>query len=168
MLSIAATELPFVDRDSIDPETWESELVKDHRQSTLAKMEGKGIGDIRRGDDRRRPSDYMKERKCICRSSCICSLECTTEPERLCPCADRMMQIMLAKRREAPGTRDFSTRCGNLARAIFEGASLIKRDMDDIEITIELDQAFSLVSNEIQKQRRIPDQINGVKVSSED
>ncbi|KAB8233515.1 uncharacterized protein BDW43DRAFT_300353 [Aspergillus alliaceus] len=153
VLSIAATELPFVDRDSIDPEIWESELVKDHRQSTLAKMEGKGIGDIRRGDDRRRPSDYMTERKCICRSSCICSLECTTEPERQCPCADRMMQIMLAKRREAPGTRDFSTRCGNLARAIFEGASLIKRDMDDIEITIELDQAFSLVSNEIQKQR---------------
>ncbi|KAB8216120.1 hypothetical protein BDV33DRAFT_194677 [Aspergillus novoparasiticus] len=145
VLSVSGFDLPFIDRDSVDPGLWERELVKDHRQSALAKMEGKGIGDVRRVDERRRPSDYMKERKCICRSSCLCSWECTSDPERPCPCADRMMQIMLAKRRKAPGTRDFATRCGSLAKAIFECASLIKRDIDDIEIALELDRAFTLV-----------------------
>ncbi|OOO12941.1 hypothetical protein OAory_01006900 [Aspergillus oryzae] len=168
VLSFSGFDLPFIDRNSVDPGLWEGELVKDHRQSALAKMEGKGIGDVRRVDERRRPSDYMKERKCVCRSSCICSWECTSDPERPCPCADRMMQIMLAKRRKAPGTRDFATRCGSLAKAIFECASLIKRDIDDIEIAMELDRAFTLVDSEIEAQRRTPLKTNGVKSSSED
>ncbi|GAB1191930.1 hypothetical protein APSETT444_001114 [Aspergillus pseudonomiae] len=165
VLTVTGSDLPFVDRDSIDPELWERELVKDHRQAALAKMEGKGIGDVRRVDERRLPSDYMKERKCICRSSCICSWECTSDPERPCPCTDRMMQIMLAKHRKAPGTRDFATRCGNLAKAIFECASLIKRDIDDIEIALELDRVFLLVDSEIEAQRRTPRKANGVKSS---
>ncbi|KAE8381039.1 hypothetical protein BDV26DRAFT_279012 [Aspergillus bertholletiae] len=153
VLSVPGSGLPFIDRDSVDPELWERELIKDHRQSALAQLEGKGIGDVRREDDRRRVSDYMRERKCICRSSCICSWDCTSDPECPCPCADRMMQIMLAKRRQGPGTRDFATRCGYLAKAIFECASMIKRDLDDIEIALELDQAFLLVNSEIEAQR---------------
>ncbi|KAF7592982.1 hypothetical protein BBP40_012218 [Aspergillus hancockii] len=166
--SVTTTNLPFIDRDSVDPELQEHETIHDHRQATLAKLESRSIGDVRRTDDQRRPSEYMKQKKCICRASCLCASECTADPERLCPCADRMMQILLAKRRKAPGTGEFGTRCSSLAKAVFECASYIRRDIDDVEIGLELDRVFLLIGSEIQKQRSVSAKANRIKFSSED
>ncbi|KAA8643591.1 hypothetical protein EYZ11_011276 [Aspergillus tanneri] len=164
----STSELPFVNPEKVDPEIWEQELIKDHRQATLAKLEGKCLGEVRRDDDRRRLSDYMKEQKCICRSSCSCAWDCTLDPERRCPCAERLMRIMLAKRRKGPGSRHFGVRCSSLAKAIFQGVSCIRRDVDDYEIAVELDRALLLFTEEVQKQRVAAAKANGVKSLSDD
>jgi hypothetical protein len=153
--SVATADLPFVNRNSVNPDVREYEIIHDHRQAALAKLESRSIGDVRRVDDQRRPSEYMKQRKCICRASCLCAWDCTADPERPCPCADRMMQILLAKRRKTPGTGDFGSRCDSLAKAVFECATYIRRDINDVEIGLELDRAFLLIGSEIEKERSV-------------
>ncbi|KAE8150299.1 hypothetical protein BDV25DRAFT_129644 [Aspergillus avenaceus] len=154
--------LPFVNPEEVDPDVWEREIIQGHRQATLAKLEGKSVGDIRRTDDRRRASEYMKERRCICRSSCICSTDCTSDSERHCPCSERLLSILLVKRRKTPESHDFGARCSSLAKLVFEGASYLKRDIDDIEVAFELERAFLLINNEILKQRQIAARANGI------
>lgn len=162
------SELPFVNSELADPEVWERELIKDHRQATLAKLEGKCVGDVRREDDRRRLSDYVKEYKCICRSSCSCAWDCTLDPERHCPCAERQMRVLLVRRRKGLGAREFGIRCSSLAKAIFQGISCLRRDVEDHEIAKEFDRAFLLFAEEIQKQRVTAAKANGVKCLGDD
>ncbi|KAH8431865.1 uncharacterized protein LDX57_009516 [Aspergillus melleus] len=165
---LPTSELPFVNSELADPEVWERELIKDHRQATLAKLEGKSVGDVRRVDERRRLSDYVKENKCICRSSCTCAWDCTLDPERPCPCAERQMRVLLVKRRKGVSPREFGARCSSLAKAIFQGISCLRRDVEDQEIAKEFDRALLLFAEEIQKQRLTTAKANGVKCLSDD
>lgn len=165
---LPASELPFVHSELADPEIWERELIKDHRQATLAKLEGKSIGDVRREDERRRLCDYVKEYKCVCRSSCSCACDCTLDPERPCPCAERQMRVLVVKRRKGISPREFGARCSSLAKAVFQGFSCLRRDVEDQEIAKEFDRALLLFAEEIQKQRVIAAKANGVKSLSDD
>ncbi|KAL5333494.1 hypothetical protein BJX70DRAFT_392151 [Aspergillus crustosus] len=148
-----ALNLPFIDLKTVHPDIRQRDLILDHRQATLAKLEGKCIGEVRRKDGRRRLIDLVRERKCICRSVCICSLECTQDVERCCPCAERMLSLMVAKRRNSVGPLPFGPRCSALARAIFHGVASIRLDADDKEISAELDRATMIFAEEIRKQR---------------
>ncbi|PKX89717.1 uncharacterized protein P174DRAFT_454726 [Aspergillus novofumigatus IBT 16806] len=149
-----AIELPFMDRDSIQPEIWQRENVLDNRQATLAKLEGRSVGDIRRDDGRRRLLDFVKEKKCICRSSCSCATECTMDVVLPCPCSERILRIVLAKRHEGAGEQDFGPRCGSLARAFFEGLAMVSREVAHYELVAELHRAMQLFEEVVGKQRQ--------------
>ncbi|GIC94240.1 uncharacterized protein Aud_010738 [Aspergillus udagawae] len=149
-----ATELPFVNRDSIQLEIWQRENVLDNRQATLAKLEGSSVGDIRRDDGRRRLLDFVKEKKCICRSSCSCATDCTMDVLLPCPCSERILRIVLAKRHEAAGEQDFGPRCGSLARAFFEGLAMVSREVAHYELVAELHRAMQLFEEVVGKQRQ--------------
>ncbi|KAL4890548.1 hypothetical protein BDV59DRAFT_194889 [Aspergillus ambiguus] len=149
----ATEQLPFVPRDSVDPETWERGLIKAHRQATLARLEKRAIGEVRRDDPRRPLQDYVCERQCVCRSTCSCASACTADPERACPCAERVIRVAIARHRQGRGTVDFGTRCSSLAKAIFEGAAAIRRDVDEFEIAVELDGALEVFARELARER---------------
>ncbi|RHZ48129.1 actin-related protein 2/3 complex subunit 2 [Aspergillus thermomutatus] len=148
-----AIELPFVSRDSIQPEIWQRENILDNRQATLAKLEGRSVGDIRREDDRRRLLDFVKEKKCICRSSCSCSTECTMDVLLPCPCSERILRVALAKRYHGAGEKDFGPTCGSLARAFFEGLAMVSRGVAHYELVAELHRAMQLFEEVVGKQR---------------
>ncbi|KAF4175032.1 hypothetical protein CNMCM8694_009337 [Aspergillus lentulus] len=149
------TELPFIDRDSIQPEIWQRENVLDNRQATLAKLEGRSVGDIRRDDGRRRLLDFVKEKKCICRSFCSCAADCTMDVVLACPCSERILCIVQAKRHEAAGAQDFGPRCGSLARAFFEGLAMVSREVAHYELVTELHRAMRLFEEVVGKQRQV-------------
>lgn len=149
-----AIELPFIDRDSIQPEIWQRENVLDNRQATLAKLEGRSVGDMRRDDSRRRLLDFVKEKKCICRSSCSCATDCTMDVVLPCPCSERILCIAQAKRYERAGEQDFGPRCGSLARAFFEGLAMVGREVAHYELVAELHRAMQLFEELVGKQRQ--------------
>ncbi|KAL4884371.1 hypothetical protein BJY04DRAFT_205864 [Aspergillus karnatakaensis] len=148
-----ALNLPFIDIDTVHPDIRERDHILDNRQATLAKLEGKCIGEVRCQDTRRRLINLVRERKCICRAVCICATECTENIERYCPCAERMLSLMVAKRRNSIGPLPFGSRCSALAKAIFQGVASIRLDADDKEIAAELDRATMIFAEEIRKQR---------------
>lgn len=150
---VPVSKLPFVNPDTIRPDIWEHQVINDHRQATLAKLEGKSIGDTRREDDERRLLDFAKERKCVCASTCTCAYECTLDVERPCPCAPRMIRIMLATRRQDPGAQPLGARCSGLAKALFDGLAVINREVSDTEMVEELGRSLRLLEEEIQKER---------------
>lgn len=149
---IPVSDLPFINPDTIRPDVWERQIILDHRQATLAKLEGKSIGDIRRENNGRRLLDFVKERKCVCPSTCDCAHDCTMNIERPCPCAPRMMRIMVAKRRRGPGAQTLGDRCSGLAKAIFDGLAVISRHTGDSQMVDELGLALQLIEEEIQKE----------------
>ncbi|KAL2821730.1 hypothetical protein BDW59DRAFT_174085 [Aspergillus cavernicola] len=151
--AVPALNLPFIDQHTVNPDIWERELILDNRQATLAKLEGKCIGETRRQDDRRRLIDLVRERKCICRPVCSCAWDCTLEVERQCPCSERMLSLMVAKRRRSVGPLPFGPRCSALAKAIFQGVASIRIDADDVELSAEMDRAILIFTEEIRKQR---------------
>lgn len=151
--AVPALNLPFVDQNTVRADVWERELILDHRQATLAKLEGSCVGESRRKEGRRRLIDLVRERKCICRSICICALECTTKVERQCPCAERLLSLMVAKRRTSVGPLPFGPRCSALAKAIFHAMSSVRADAEDTELAAEVDRAMIIFHEEIQKQR---------------
>lgn len=150
---VPVSDLPFVNPDTIHPDRWERQIIQDHRQATLAKLEGKSIGDVRREDDARRLLDFAKERKCVCPSTCTCASDCTLDVERPCPCAPRMMRIMLAQRRRGPGAQALGARCSGLAKAIFDGLAVISREIPDAEMVDELGRSLRLLEEEVRKER---------------
>ncbi|KAL2798295.1 hypothetical protein BJX66DRAFT_322902 [Aspergillus keveii] len=152
--AVPAVNLPIIDPKTIPKEIWDREMILDKRQATLAKLESKCVGDIRRNDDRRRLIDFVRERKCICRSTCSCAWDCTQDVEHPCPCSERTLSLMVAKRRKSVGPLPFGPRCNVLAKAIFEGiASVRPGDANDMELCVEINRAFSVFAEEIRKQR---------------
>ncbi|KAJ5115247.1 hypothetical protein NUU61_001006 [Penicillium alfredii] len=150
---ISYDELPFTDLITIDPATWEKDTIQDHRLATLAKLEGNSVGQERRDDANIRLFSLAKRHKCVCASVCRCSYECTNNVERRCPCAERQLRIMLAKRRKGTGRYSFATRAYTLARVGFESLATLKRHVDDDDILIELGHVFEVFDLEIQKER---------------
>ncbi|KAL3481136.1 hypothetical protein BJX99DRAFT_243788 [Aspergillus californicus] len=144
---VPALNLPFIDPRTVHPELWQREIILDNRQATLAKLEGKCVGDIRRQDDRRRLIDFVRERKCICRSICGCAWDCTLDVERPCPCSERMLSLMIAKRRKSVGPLPFGPRCATIAKAIFQGVASMRADTDEMELSAEIPGTPSAVSS---------------------
>ncbi|PWY73902.1 hypothetical protein BO94DRAFT_524955 [Aspergillus sclerotioniger CBS 115572] len=144
--------LPFVERHTIDPERLEREFIQDHRQAALAMLEGKTLGDLRNENTMSRMMNYVKERKCICQSACSCSMICTREPERPCPCAEWRMTMMLAQSRSGQGPLGLRDRCTVLSKAVFLEIASFRDDVDTFEIAAALDRAFMLFADEIQKK----------------
>ncbi|RDW70783.1 uncharacterized protein DSM5745_08294 [Aspergillus mulundensis] len=151
--AVPSLNLPFVDPHSIPPNVRERDGIMDNRQATLAKLEGKCIGEARRAEGRRRLLDLVREKKCICRSVCNCAHECTEDVERRCPCSERMLSLMVAKRRNSIGPLPFGPRCSALAKAIFQGIASLRIDAGDLELTGELDRGTMIFAEEIRKQR---------------
>lgn len=150
---IAAAELAFVNLKATNPAGWERDLILDHRLSTLAKLEGKSIGEERRDDRRVRLLTIARNHKCICTSVCRCARECTYFVERCCPCAERQLRLMLARRRKGTGQHSFTVRTNNLARYCFEGLSSLRRDVSDEHLEDEMESIFEIFDLEIQKER---------------
>lgn len=148
-----ALNLPFIEPHTIPKDVWDREIILDNRQATLAKLEGKTVGELRRKDGRRRLIDLVRERKCICRSICICAHECTLDVERRCPCSERMLSLMVAKRRNSVGPLPFGPRCSALAKSTFQSIASVRPDVDDLELSVEIDRAIILLCEEIRKQR---------------
>ncbi|KAL4821531.1 hypothetical protein BDW67DRAFT_172281 [Aspergillus spinulosporus] len=141
-------KLPFIEPDTIPSSIRERDVIMDNRQATLAKLEGKCVGEARRTEGRRRLIDLVRERKCICRSVCICAHDCTQDVERHCPCSERLLSLMVAKRRNSVGPLPFGPRCSALAKAIFHGIASVRPDADDIELTAEIDRATMIFIEE--------------------
>lgn len=157
---IPVSDLPFVNPDTIRRDVWERQIIQDHRQATLAKLEGKSIGDIRREDSDSSSSSsarlmgFAKERKCVCASTCTCAFDCTLDVERPCPCAPRMMRVLLAGRRRGPGAAlAFAARCSGLAKAIFDGLAVMSREVSEAEVVKELGRSLVLLEEEVRKER---------------
>lgn len=89
----------FVGPDEIGDDTWERHTILSHRAGSLAKLEGKSIGEVRRDDDDTPVAlmQYVKERRCICTSQCSCAKTCTNDPERFCPHAPKQMTVLCSK-----------------------------------------------------------------------
>lgn len=150
---VSVAELAFADPKTTNPIGWERELILDHRMATLAKLEGKSVGEARRDDSRVRILSTSRNHKCICTSVCFCARECTYNVERRCPCAERQLRLMLARRRKGAGQRSFTVRANNLARCCFEGLSSLRRNVSEEHIEAELESVFELFDLEIQKER---------------
>ncbi|RAL02387.1 uncharacterized protein BO80DRAFT_378774 [Aspergillus ibericus CBS 121593] len=129
-LMIPDQVLPFVERYTIDPERLERGFIQDHRQAALAMLEGKTLGDLRNENPADQLMKYVKERKCICQSACSCSMICTREPERPCPCSEWKMTVMLAQRRSGRGPLGLRDRCTVLSKAVFLEIASIRDDVD--------------------------------------
>lgn len=137
-------ELPFIDPERVDPDLWEREIIQDNRQATWAKLEGKSVGEMRREDKRRPLVDYVRERKCICFSFCSCANECTNKVERPCPCAERMMRILLAEQDPGSYGLTFPEHCNELAEVAFEGLAAIHRGAENLDDAVAIEVKFSL------------------------
>lgn len=147
------SELPFDEGEPEDIDEYERQIIVAHRNATLAKLEGSSVGKVRREENRRSIPDYVREKKCVCLSSCSCSHECTYDVERECPCAERMMRIVLSDCRTEPGNHTFGFRCTSLGRVIFEGLCAMRHDCTPEDINAEMDRALEVFDHEIQVER---------------
>lgn len=149
---ILTSELPFIDIKSADYGLWEKEIIKDHRMAALAKLEGKSLGDVR-SKEANHLLHQVKQHKCICTSLCCCAHECTNDPERFCPCSERQLRVMLAQTRKGPGRFNFTTRANTMGRACFEGLTVLKRDIRENDLLLQLRGTIELFEMEITKER---------------
>lgn len=147
------SELPFVRLQVINPVLWAKETILDHRIATLAKLQGRSVGEERREDGRFRLLSLAKQQKCICISVCSCAYDCTYNVERQCPCAEAQLRLMLARRRRGTGPSDFAMRATTLGRVCFEGLANLKRNVSEDELELEISNMFEIFELEIQKER---------------
>lgn len=150
---IPGSELPFIDLESLAEDEWEKRRRAAHHDSTMAILVSSCIGAVRRDEAKRTLIDFVKEKKCVCQSRCKCAVECTYHPERFCPCAEYTMRILLSQERGTPGNTAFGLRCASLARAVFDGLSVLRTDLTNTDIAAEVERAIQLFSNEVRVQR---------------
>jgi hypothetical protein len=150
---VPSSQLPFIDLKLADRKQWERELILDYRLASLAKLEGRSIGDERRDDPKIRLLKLAKCRRCICASTCLCAKECTHYVESPCPCSERYVRLMTARLSKNPGRFDFATRANTAARACWEGLARLRWDVSDEDILLEWSEAFAVFELEIQKER---------------
>ncbi|KAJ5683525.1 hypothetical protein N7462_006690 [Penicillium macrosclerotiorum] len=150
---VPAAELPFIDLKATNFAQWEKDLIQDHRIATLAKLNGTKVGEERRDEPKIQLLTMVKYHKCICIASCFCALACTYDVERPCPCSERHLRLMLARRSRGPGRFDFTTRANTVARACWQGLASLKRSLPDEVVLVELNETFDIFELEIQKER---------------
>lgn len=149
---IPTSDLPFIDLKPGNYALWEKGIIKDHRLAALARLEGKLLGELRRGQGKLLLL-LVKQHKCVCMSYCRCAGECTGNPERACPCSERQLRIMLSRNRKGPGRFKFATRTNTMGRAFFESLTFLKRSARDEHLVTELRDATEVFEMEILKER---------------
>ncbi|CAI7615960.1 unnamed protein product [Penicillium glandicola] len=152
---IALEDLPWIFPENVGMAVWDTDVVRDNRLADAAKMMGTTIGEERKKESTPGLYHLIRQQKCICKSICACSLECTLEIQRACPCAERHVRIMttkrgLAYRRNGP---TFAATASTTARMFFYGLSELRRDVKAADIADELDHAFELFSLLISAER---------------
>ncbi|OJJ47932.1 hypothetical protein ASPZODRAFT_64399 [Penicilliopsis zonata CBS 506.65] len=152
---ISDRSLPWVNLKTMPKATYENENKLDHRLATLAKLEGKVVGALRREEGRRKVMDFARERKCTCTAVCKCARHCTNDVELPCPCAERSMRIAFTRRSRERGRQDFTERCDNMCKLIFEGFAYLRRNLADKELDLQVAQALTMINVEIMKERRV-------------
>lgn len=150
---ITLSELGFIDPKAANPITGELDIILDHRTASLAMLEGKTVGEARRDNPKVRLQTILKYHKCICASYCSCAQLCTKEVEKWCPCAERQLRLMMARRRKGPGRFKFATRVNNIARFSFQGLADLRPDVSDHLLVAELGTIFDIFDVEIMKER---------------
>ncbi|RJE22186.1 hypothetical protein PHISCL_05472 [Aspergillus sclerotialis] len=150
---ILPRDLPFIDVTAVDSDKWEQRRIRCNRDATLAKLESRGVGEVRQEKYADCLMDYLKEKKCVCASTCECTYYCTYDCERFCPCSEYVMRIMLAEKRKYPGKHSFAIRCINLANALFEKLATMRTDIPDSELNKEGERAIQLLEREVRIQR---------------
>ncbi|KAJ5816236.1 hypothetical protein N7447_008469 [Penicillium robsamsonii] len=148
-------QLPWILPENVGMAVWDTEIVRDYRLAHIAQKMGTTIGEERKKESAPGLYYLIRQRKCICSSNCSCSSQCTEEVERPCHCAERHVRIMatkrgLAHRRNGP---TFAATATTTARMFFHGLSELRRDVEAVDIAIELDQAFELFSLLISTER---------------
>ncbi|KAJ5648588.1 hypothetical protein N7490_004960 [Penicillium lividum] len=161
---IALKDLPFTNLEMIDPVIREKEIILDHRLGTLAKLEGKCIGECRHEDQniRLRLLNEVKHAKCICKSVCFCARKCTNDVERRCPCAERQFRMQLAINRKRTGRFNFTTRVDTVAVAGFQGLAALKPDVREDAMLLEMIVIFNAIAMEIQNERSTGEETNWI------
>ncbi|GKZ79061.1 hypothetical protein AnigIFM56816_002932 [Aspergillus niger] len=144
--------LPFIQRHNADPTFMENARTSDHRQAALAMLEGKTVGDLRNEGTIQQLIEYAKRRKCVCQSSCSCGQDCTQEPDRLCPCAEWNMILLLTQVNANRGALGLRDRCTVLSKAVFQELASIREDIDVFVIGLALNRAIGIFGEEIQKE----------------
>ncbi|KAL1992490.1 hypothetical protein VTN49DRAFT_4522 [Thermomyces lanuginosus] len=96
-VDVPEVNLLFVGPETVGAAIWERGIIKAHRAQTLAKLEGKTIGQVRRDEDNFNVLHYVQEQKCVCVSTCSCADNCTNFPERKCPCASRWLRGLMSQ-----------------------------------------------------------------------
>lgn len=150
---ISPKDLPFIDVTAVGSDEWELRRIRCNRDATLAKLESRGVGEVRQEKYDDCLMDYLKEKKCVCASSCECTYQCTYDCERFCPCSEYVMRIMLAEKRKYPGKHSFPLRCISLAAALFEKLATMRTDIPDSELNKEGERAIQLLEREVHIQR---------------
>ncbi|KAJ5924370.1 hypothetical protein N7466_008557 [Penicillium verhagenii] len=145
--------LPFANLELMDPVKREREIILDNHLATVAKLEGKCIGDCRREDQDCNLLHKIKQFKCICRSRCSCARLCTHNVENPCPCAERQLRMQLAINRNGTGRYDFATRVSTIAMAGFQGLAVMRTNVHDDLVVAEIAGILGVIKTEIQKQR---------------
>ncbi|GKZ38762.1 hypothetical protein AbraIFM66950_011226 [Aspergillus brasiliensis] len=144
--------LPFTYRHTVNPESSEIARIVDHQNAALAMLEGRTVGDLRVEGTMQQLVEYVKQRKCICQSPCSCSQVCTEEPDRLCPCAEWNLILLLAQTSANRGGLGLRDRCTILSKAVFQELASIREDIDPCVIGLALNRAIRIFGDEIQKE----------------
>lgn len=150
---ITTAELGFIDPKVANPVTGDWDIVLDHRMASLGRLEGKSVGEMRRDNPKTRLQSILKYHKCICASSCSCAEQCTKFVEAWCPCAERQLRLLMARRRKGTGRFKFATRVNNIARFCFQGLADLRPDVSDHLLVAELGIVFDMFDVEIMKER---------------
>jgi hypothetical protein len=154
-LDTPLAELGLVDLKSEGPTRWETKIILDHRLSALSMLEGRSIGELRRDDPKTSIYSLSKTHRCICNSVCFCAEACTRHDgvENWCPCAERHVRIMTARRRKSTGGASLNIRANTLAWVCFQGLAGLKEDVQERQLLLEVFEMFNVFDMEIQKQR---------------
>jgi hypothetical protein len=148
-----SSALPFVDPTNMDPFIWETKTIRAHRQATLAILESRCVGEVRREQDKEGTGthlmDYVKEKKCICFNTCSCAHDCTYDVERPCPCAERMMRALQLEESD----QSLGQQCTILAEVIFEGLVAMKKEATMDDMCRDLLLGIELFYKEVWKKR---------------
>ncbi|OKL59452.1 hypothetical protein UA08_05120 [Talaromyces atroroseus] len=130
---------------------WEENMICAHRLCSLAKIQGKAVGELRREEEAFNVIRYASEQKCICLDICSCSRICTRSGSTLCPCSGRWLRGVLTHQPESGDSiREKSTVMGELT---YESLAALKRELPDDLVQRELLGGINIIREEMIKQR---------------
>ncbi|KAH8700694.1 hypothetical protein BGW36DRAFT_293123 [Talaromyces proteolyticus] len=137
---------------NIEPENksaWDKDMIRAHRLCTLAQIEGKSVGELRREEEPSNVLRYASERKCVCLEICTCSRLCTKFASTLCPCSFRWVRGIMIHRPEYDiGYYDKSTIMGELT---YESLAALQRDKPEDVVRRELYGGINVIREEMIK-----------------
>lgn len=131
--------------------TRELNMICAHRLCSLARIEGKAVGELRREDESFSVMRYAREQKCICLDICACSGLCTRSGSTLCPCSSRWVRGILAHRHES--RYSFRDKCTVMGELTYESLAALKRELSDDLVQRELVGGINIIREEMIKQR---------------